>query len=286
MRHTESHFLGTGGLELYRQTWSPVAEPDAVIALVHGVGEHSGRYMRVVDPLVKAGVAVCGYDQRGHGRSPGRPVYIDDWAQYRDDLHAFLGKLAEEFPDRPIVLYGHSMGSLVVLDYLLSHPEGTAAGAIISGVAIEPAGVGSPFTIALARLLTGVLPRMSIGLGIDAGSLTRDPEALDAYRADSLVSGRATVRWGTESLDAVVRIKDGMGGIDLPLLVIHGGDDPLNRVEGATALFEAATHPANTLRIYPDTLHEPHNDIAHAQVAADIEQWVALRLQSGAEKRG
>ena len=129
------------------------------------------------------------------------------------------------------------MGSLVVLDYLLQRRQGLA-GAIISGIAIEPVGVGSRATIAMARVLTHVLPRLSVNLGIDASALTRDPQALAAYAADPLVTGRATVRWGTESLDTVERIKEGMGGIDLPLLVIHGGADQLNCPEGAQALFD------------------------------------------------
>jgi len=274
MQYTEGRFLGTGGLELYRQSWLPESEPDAVIVLVHGVGEHSGRYMGVVGPLVQRGYAVCGYDQRGHGHSPGQPVFVERWLEYREDLGRLLGVVAEEFPDRPVFVYGHSMGSLVVLDYLLFHPEGLA-GAIISGVAIEPAGVGSHVTIALARLLTGVLPRMSVDLGIDANSLTHDPVALAAYQADPMVTGRATVRWGTESLDAVTRVKEGMGQICLPLLVLHGQDDPLNRVDGAKALFSATSHPDSRLCIYPDTYHEPHNDLVHDQVAADIGQWVA-----------
>jgi alpha-beta hydrolase superfamily lysophospholipase len=166
------------------------------------------------------------------------------------------------------------MGSLVVLDYLLQRPVGLS-GAIISGIAIEPVGVGSRATIAMARVLTHVAPRLSVNLGIDASALTRDPQALAAYAADPLVSGRATVRWGTESLDTVVRVKEGMAGIDIPLLVIHGGADRLNCPDGAKALFEAVPHSDKTLRVYPSVHHEPHNDLGHEQVAADVKEWLA-----------
>jgi alpha-beta hydrolase superfamily lysophospholipase len=274
MQHTDGHFAGVGGLELYHRSWQPESEPRAAVVLVHGVGEHSGRYMNVVGPLVESGYAVYSYDQRGHGVSPGPRVHIDRWTEYRGDLTTYVNMVAEQAPDLPLVVYGHSMGSLVVLDYLLQRPVGLS-GAIISGIAIEPVGVGSRATIAMARVLTHVAPRLSVNLGIDASALTRDPQALAAYAADPLVSGRATVRWGTESLDTVVRVKEGMAGIDIPLLVIHGGADRLNCPDGAKALFEAVPHSDKTLRVYPGVHHEPHNDLGHEQVAADVKEWLA-----------
>jgi alpha-beta hydrolase superfamily lysophospholipase len=262
-----------GGLELYSQRWLPEREPRAAIMLVHGVGEHSGRYMRVVEPLVDAGYAVHTYDQRGHGRSEGRRVHISRWSEYRDDLATCIGMASEHAPGRPMVLYGHSMGSLVVLDYLLTRRDGLA-GAIISGIATEPTGVGSPALIALARALSGVLPTFSVDLGIDASALSCDPGVAAAYSADPLVTGRATVRWATEGLDTVERVKSGLGSFDLPLLVLHGGADPLDDPAGARALYDAAPNADKTLRIYPDARHEPHNDLCHEQFAADISAWL------------
>jgi len=273
MRQTEGRFTGTGGLELWAQHWLPDGDPKAVVALVHGVGEHSGRYGNVVEPMVEAGYAVYGYDHRGHGRSPGPRVHIHRWAEYRGDLCAQLARIAAEQPGRPVVLYGHSMGSLVALDYLVNGPDGLA-GAIISGTALEPIGVGSPTQIAMARALTNVLPRVRVNLGIDARSLSSDPAALQFFRSDPLVTGSATVRWGTESLDTVAGVKARMGAIDLPLLVIHGEADPLNSVEGSRALYDAASSRDKTLQVYPGVLHEPHNDLGHEQVAADIVEWL------------
>ncbi len=273
MQHVESSFAGVGDLELRARAWLPDVPPRAVVVLVHGVGEHCGRYMNLVRPLVDEGYAVYSFDQRGHGSSPGRRVHIDRWAEYRDDLGLFLGTVTTKEPGRPIVLYGHSMGSLVVLDYLLQSTDGLA-GAIISGAALQPAGVGSPVTIALARGLTHVTPTLAINLGIDAEDLTRDPEALAEYRADPLVTGRATVRWGTESLDAVERVKAGMSGVDLPILVVHGEADHLNLVDGARLLFDAVPHEGKAMRVYPGVCHEPHNDLDHEQLAADVAEWL------------
>lgn len=274
MQHSEGTFAGTGGLELYYQCWRPESNARAVVAIVHGVGEHSGRYMNVVGPLVEDGYAVYGYDQRGHGASPGRRVHIDRWTQYREDLDAYVSMIAKREPGRPIVVYGHSMGSLVVLDYVLQQPKGLA-GAIISGTATEPSGVGSPALVATARVLSKVAPRFSVDLGLRPAALTRDPVALEAYRTDPLVTSRATARWGAESLDTVARIKEGMASIDIPLLVLHGEADQLNMVEGSRVLVETVTCTDKTLHVYPDVCHEPHNDLGHEQVASDIKTWLA-----------
>ncbi|MBN2204017.1 MAG: lysophospholipase [Thermoleophilia bacterium] len=273
MQHAEGRFAGAGGLELYFQSWAPPQPPRAAVAVVHGVGEHGGRYTNLVGPLVDDGYAVYAYDQRGHGRSPGLRVHIDRWAEYRDDLGAFLRMVAAETARVPLVVYGHSMGSLVVLDYLLQSSDGLA-GAIISGVALEPAGVGSPLLIAVARILSGVRPRRSLKLGIDAAALSRDPQTVAAYRADPLVTSRATMRWGTESLAAVRRIEAGMSRIAVPLLVLHGEADRLNLVSGARALAHALPVGSTTLKVYPDVCHEPHNDLGHEQVAADVVAWL------------
>ena len=273
MKHREGRFTGAGGLELHFQGWAPEAAPRAALALVHGVGEHAGRYGNLAGPLVDAGYAVYGYDQRGHGRSPGPRVHIDGWSEYRDDFGAFLELVAEEAPAVPLVAYGHSMGSLVVLDYLLQGSDGLS-GAIVSGVALEPAGVGGPLLVVVARVLSGVRPRQSLKLGIDASALSRDPNVAAAYRVDPLVTSRATVRWGTESLDTVARIKEGMDRMDLPLLVLHGEADQLNLVSGARALAAAQPAGSATLKVYPGVYHEPHNDFGHEQVAADVVEWL------------
>jgi alpha-beta hydrolase superfamily lysophospholipase len=271
---SEGRFRGSGGLELCARSWEPATPPAAAVVLVHGVGEHCGRYGNLVDPLAENGYAVYSYDQRGHGVSPGARVHIDRWAQYRDDLEAYLAVVRERVGDVPVVLYGHSMGSLVVLDYVIERPDGLG-GAIVSGVALRPVGVASPALIALARVMSRVVPRFGVDLGIPPTSLSRDPKAIEASVADPYLTSRATARWGTESLAAVERVKRRMGEIELPVLVLHGEADPLNDAEGARELFDAVASSDKTLRIYPDVLHEPHNDLGYEQVAADVAEWLA-----------
>ena len=279
--HDDGFFTASGRLRLYWQSWRPEAEPRAAFVLVHGVGEHSGRYANLVEPLAAAGYAVFTYDQRGHGLSPGPRVHVDRWSQYRDDLAAFFGLVAEQAPGLPVVLYGHSMGSLVVLDYVIDQPEGLA-GLIVSGVALQPAGVGKAWQVVAAKMLTHVRPQLSLDLHIRPDALTRDPTALASALADPALTPKATVRWGTEGLATVTMVRERLGEITIPLLVLHGGDDPLNRPAGAQELVDSVSSTDATLTVYSGVRHEPHNDLGHERVATDVIAWLDRVTAAGA----
>ncbi len=274
MRHNESTFASSGELTLYYQVWRPEDTARAALAIVHGIGEHSGRYMNVVDHLVPNGYAVWAYDHRGHGRSEGPRVHVDRWVQYLEDLDAFLRIVREQENGVPLSVLGHSMGALIVLEYLMLHQDGLR-GAIISGAPIQPVGVAKPYLVALVRMLSPLLPRFTIRTKLEVEALSRNPAVVRAYRDDPRVYGVATVRWGAEALGAVERVKAGLGQIRAPILIIHGGADRLNSPEGARLAFEQVASSDKTLRIYPETYHEPHNDMNVEDVLRDVERWLA-----------
>ena len=273
MQHTETTVQTSGGLQLYVQKWQADVPTRSVIAIVHGVGDHSGRYMNLVNHLVPRGLVLCGVDLRGHGRSPGPRGHIDGWEDYREDLRSFLQWIPTWEPDRPRFVLGHSMGALVILDFVLRHPE-ALAGAIVSGAPIEPVGVASPLLVSMARLLSRFWPRFSLPLNLETAALSQDPEVVRAYEKDPLVFGKASARWGTETLDTIEWIKEHASDVRLPLLMIHGGADRINAAEGSRAFFEAVPYSDKELRIYPDAYHEPHNDLDWEEEARDIERWI------------
>ncbi|GMR11719.1 MAG: monoacylglycerol lipase [Anaerolineae bacterium] len=273
MQHMESTVQSIGGLQLYVQRWQADVPTRAVIAIVHGFGEHSGRYMNLVNHLVPRGHVVCGVDLRGHGRSPGSRGHIDRWEDYREDLRSFLQWISTWEPARPRFVLGHSMGALIVLDFVLRYPGGLA-GAIVSGVPLEPVGVASPLLVTTARLLSRVWPGFPLSLNLETAALSRDPEVVRAYEEDPLVHGTASARWGTETLDTIEWIKDHTSDVRLPLLMIHGGADRINAAEGTRRFFEAVTHPDKELRVYPAAYHEPHNDQDWQEVVSDVERWI------------
>jgi len=275
--HGEGIFRGADGIGLCYQRWRPEREARATLAIVHGHGEHSGRYMNVVNSLLPHGYAVYGFDHRGHGCSRGQRGHINSWTEYREDVGAFLRWIANQEPHRAIFLMGHSMGALVVLDYVLHDSKGIR-GAVISGAPIEPSGVAKPALVLLSRLLSRVWPRFPLRLALDTSALSRDAAVVRAYVEDPLVHGRFTARWGTESLAAVARVKALAAEVNIPVFFVHGEADRLNLPGGIRDFFGRVACADKALQVYPEMYHELHNDIGYQLVMSDLERWLTRHL--------
>lgn len=276
MRHEQGTFEGRDGLALYCQRWLPDAAARAAVVLVHGFGEHSARYANVVGHLVPRGYALFGFDLRGHGRSAGPRGGLRAWDEYREDLGVYLEQVGTAQPGVPMFLYGHSLGGTIALEYAVLHPTGLR-GVVASGPLLGPPGV-APFLLALSRLLSAVLPRFTLEAGLDADALSRDPAVAPAYRGDPLVHGKACARMGGEIQRITRWLQDHAGDLTLPLLIVQGEADRLCPPADTLRFFENAASADKTRRMYPDGFHEPHNDIEHARVLADVEDWLSRRL--------
>ncbi len=278
MQEQTGHFEGAKGLQLYWQAWLPDDPPKAVLAIVHGVGEHIGRYGNMVSALVPAGYLLAGFDQRGHGRSEGQRGHIGSWDEFREDIRSFLAIARQLAPTVPLFLYGHSQGSLEVLDYILHDPAGLA-GAIISGTALEPTDAAPPHLVLVAKLLSGIVPTFALKVALDGAAVSRDPQVARAYNEDPMVFWTRSVRWGTEGLKTIAYIKSHAGEISLPMLFLHGENDPLVSVAGAQYCYEQIHSADKSIQVYPGGLHEPHNDLCHEQVMSDIRAWLDHHIQ-------
>ncbi len=267
------------GLGLFAQSWLPETAPVAHLILVHGFGEHSGRYHNLVDEMLRYDIAVHSFDHRGHGRSPGPRGHVRSWQDYQDDVARLRAKVQAE-ASAPIFLMGHSMGALIVLDHLLTHPQGLHGG-IVSGLPLQPTGAASPFLIALSRLFSRLLPRFKVSLKLDVGSLSRDPAVQAAYQADPLVHDKATARWGEQMTSTMARVRGQADQVRLPMLFVHGAQDPISPLPAVQDFFAAIAYPDKTLKIYPGRRHEPHNDFDHEQPLTDIRAWLLAHLDAG-----
>jgi alpha-beta hydrolase superfamily lysophospholipase len=282
MHRSEEFFQGQDGLELYSQSWHPAGKTKAKLVIVHGVAEHSNRYLNLVKGLVEPGFALYAYDQRGHGNSEGQRGYIDSWDQYRADLGIFLNRVKKREPDLPLFIYGHSMGALVILDYLL-HESNGLHGAIISGAPIDSSNAASPILILTARILSRVWPTFSMASPLQPSQLSCDARVVQAYVEDPDVFKTMTVRWGTEYLDTQERVKEHAAEIKLPILIIHGGEDLICTPEGSEQLFATISSEDKTIKIYPSYFHEIHNEPGHLVVVEDIRDWMETHLKTERE---
>lgn len=264
------------GLELAGLALRPAGEPKAAVAMVHGFGEHAGRYGELHRVLLDAGYAVGAADLRGFGRSPGPRGHVDGWDDYRADAAAIVGLAGSLAPGRPVFLFGHSMGGLIVLDFALQRPDGLA-GVIASGPALLQAGRRRPLKELAAVVLSRIVPRASAELGLDPQGISSQPEEVVAYLADPLVHGRASMRWGAEILRTMVATREAAAAFARPLLLLHGALDPINAPEGSRAFHDACGHPDRTLRLYAGCRHEVHHDVGRRRMERDLLRWLAER---------
>jgi acylglycerol lipase len=267
------HVAARDGTPLLIRHW-PVAggEPWATMLLVHGLAEHSGRYEHVGAQLAEAGIDTFACDQRGFGASGGPRASIDRWSQYHDDLEERLVALRSIAPGRPVVLFGHSLGGLISLGYVL---DGRARPDLL--VLSAPA-IGAKVPL-WQRLLVGSLRRVAPGMllanRLDTNDLSSDPEVRERYVSDPLNQHKSTVRFAHAAFDEQRRVAAAVDRLSLPTLVVHGELDRLVPTD-SSALLEG--RPGVTRRVYPETRHELHNEPVGPREVDDIVGWVRDRV--------
>jgi acylglycerol lipase len=255
------------GTMLAVRRW-PVADATVSVLLVHGLGEHSGRYEHVGRFFNERGMDVTAFDLRGHGQSAGRRAYVNLWSDYLDDVEDMLGDL--EAPTR--VLYGHSLGGLIAASYATSdRPQPDML--VASAPALDDN--LAPMLHTLSKVLGPLLPTLSVAAGIKGEQLTHDSTIAAAYDADPLVLKKATARLGYVTLRAREDTLRDLDRIRIPTLTIQGSADPIVPPT-ASALLE----PHARRIVYTGFLHECHNEPDYARVLGDIADWVREHIQA------
>jgi alpha-beta hydrolase superfamily lysophospholipase len=271
--HREGTFPGSGRTPLYYQAWLPTqARPRAVIVNLHGLGDHSGLYPNLASHFPARGVALYAFDMRGNGRSPGQRAYLGSWKEYRGDLEAFVGRVREWEPGLPLFLLGNSLGGLVVLDYVLHYP-GQVEGVIAAAPVLGDVGV-PPVLMALGRVMSRVLPRFSLNVGMDLTGLAREPSVIEAVLADPLFHRRGTARLSTEVTSAINRVQHLAGSLSVPLLILHGSADRMVPPDGSRTFFAKVRFPDREFREYPGAYHGLFADRGFEAVLGDLEAWI------------
>jgi alpha-beta hydrolase superfamily lysophospholipase len=273
----DSDFLeqGVGG-RIFYQVWRPEKTPVAGLVLVHGFGEHSGRYQNLVPALVAMGVVVYGIDNKGHGKSYGKRGHVDLWSDFDRDLAGFFAFAKGREGKMPWFLFGHSMGGLIALHYVINKRE-ELKGLVVSGPALTQGAV-SPLLILASRIMARVWPGFSMDTKLNAQGISRDPEVVDRYLNDPLVHSMASARFGVQMAKAISLVKKNAGKISLPVLIIHGSEDPLIPAGTSQELFHKLGSADKTRRVYEGYFHETHNDIGWEQPVGHVAQWIEAQL--------
>ncbi|MGE5714517.1 MAG: lysophospholipase [Betaproteobacteria bacterium] len=269
----EESFIGRGGTRLHMRCWRPAA-PRATVVICHGLNSHSGQYLWTGERLESAGFAVYTYDHRGRGKSEGRRFYIEDVAEYTDDLGTLIALAKSREPGRKVFLLGHSAGGVVSCTWALDH-QSQIDGFICESFAFE---VPAPaIVLSLVRFLGRAAPGLP-ALKLKMKDFTRDPAALRALEADPLTRGEAQPA-GTVAalLKATDRMRREFQAITLPLLIMHGTRDKATVPAGSKLFYERAGSRDKTLKLYEGHFHDLLNDFGKEAVLVDVVAWINAR---------
>jgi alpha-beta hydrolase superfamily lysophospholipase len=264
------------GLHLFTRSW-PSSSPRAVVALVHGYAEHSGRYDHVARTFTEQGATVHAYDQRGHGHSDGRQAYVASFERYLDDLDRFLDHVRAQTPDVPLFLFGHSMGGLVVLKHVLDRNP-SPRGLLLSAPAIQINPDLAPLVRRIAQFIGRWFPTLPTTRS-PQGAISRDPDVVAEAQNDPLnYHGRVLARTGAEMLRAGRDVQTNLSALDDPFLVIHGTADRLATPSWSQRLYEQAVSDDKTIHLYEGLYHETFNEPEQDEVLHDLGTWLDAHL--------
>jgi alpha-beta hydrolase superfamily lysophospholipase len=272
MQHFEFAWQTEDGLRLYAQGWQPETEPKGVVCLVHGLGEHSGRYAHLAAFLNQAGYALLAFDLRGHGQSEGQHGHTPSYDALLDDIAHLLDEAAGRYPDHSRFLYGHSLGGNLVINYALRRRP-KLAGVIATGPLFRPAFEPPAWKLTLARIMYNLWPTLAMSNELDRQVLSRDPAVVRAYNEDPLVHDRLTPRLTMDMLQAGLWSMEHAAEFPLPLLLMHGSDDRLTSAQ-ASREFAAQAGEVCTLKIWDGFYHEIHNEPEQGLVFGYLLEWL------------
>lgn len=271
MNETIFDFQTFDGLTLLGREWRPEERARAVVGLIHGLGEHCSRYSHVAERFAKEQIALIAFDLRGHGRSEGQRGDAPSFDAYMQDLDRFMQQIEARFDKTPCLLYGHSMGGLLLLNYLIRRQLK------ILGAVSSAGGLHTPLTqqrvkLALVQTLSRLTPKFAIASGLDAHAISRDQAVVQSYKTDPLVHGFVTLRMAQATIPAIDFVFQHADQIGLPLLILHGTADRLTYASGSEEL--ARKVPQAKLILFEGLAHELHNEPEKESVFRTVLKWM------------
>lgn len=263
-----SDFLG-----LHSWTMRPEGVCQAVLVLIHGMGEHSERYVHVAEFFASHGIAVVSMDLRGHGRSGGKRGHAPSLDQLMQDIRKLTEKAEKEFPGIPLFLYGHSMGGNLALNYILRTPGHPYTKLVLTSPYLKLAFNPPGWKLALGKIAASVYPSLSQPTGLDVTAISRDVNEVEKYKKDPLVHGKITAGFFAQIHPAAAWALANAGSLKIPTLVVHGSMDRITSPEGSKQLAENAGAMVQ-VKIWEGLFHETHNEPEKNEVLAFTLNWL------------
>ncbi|MDZ7844570.1 MAG: alpha/beta hydrolase [Anaerolineales bacterium] len=282
MDHTSSTFFtGPGEQEIYSQSWLPEGNLRGCLLILHGLGEHSGRYYNLIDYLVPEGFGLYGFDFPGHGRSEGTPGHIASVEDFFPPVQRAAAEIVKRHPSIPLFLWGHSMGGLLAIKYIQDQ-QTPFRGVILSSPSLSTPQSANPLTVLLGNIFSHFFPRFPLS-ALDHSQLSRDPAVVEDYREDPLVyQGKYSARLAVELLKTIAQVKSRAADFTHPVLLLIGGADQISLAPDTLEFAEDLGSVDKTVLIFKEFQHELINEPGKEQVLDKVLTWLNERLREGA----
>ncbi len=277
-KHIENYLTTKRNLKIFYRCWWSEVEPKAAVFIIHGLGEHSGRYERLVEALSPRGFQFIAIDLPGFGKSGGKRGHIERFEHYYEDIeHALKNIHYPGIEGIPMFLLGHSMGGLIGFHVALQYKKyfkGVILSAPVFQLTMEVPGLKT----FIGKVFSKLFPALTQPNGLDPAWLSHDTQIVEKYKQDPLVHNKISFRLFTEMLQAMKDAQELAPNFPLPLLLIQGSDDLIVHPDGAGKIFEKIRLQDKKLLIYDGFYHESFNERDSAVVFDDLERWILQHL--------
>lgn len=267
----EQTVRGADGTALHLRAWR-VPQPRLILINVHGLGDHGALYPDLIEFGLCRGWSVLGPDTRGNGRSGGARGHVERFEHFRQDLQVIVRAAQREAGALPLVLVGHSLGGLIVLDYALAHPTGLSA-VVLAAPPLGPLAV-SGARLALARSVSRLWPGFALETGLDLSTLADDPAILPKLLSDPLFHRKASARLATEVERTVASVHAGGRSLTVPTLIMHGTGDDIVPIEGSRRFASTAAPAPVELMELPGARHALFADYGKEERLRLLGEWL------------
>jgi alpha-beta hydrolase superfamily lysophospholipase len=274
MKTESGNFTAQDGTSIYWKGWVPDNSPKAMVHVMHGYAEHIDRYGNVVNEILPAGYAVFGTDHRGHGKSQGKRGHVKSFQEFIDDERQFRRDVIKaKFPGVPYFVLGHSMGSLIAMNYVEQNAD-DIKGLVLSGTGSQPGTDIPRILLTLTKILSKILPAVHVKSPLPPEFISRDMAVVKAYIDDPLVYNVITPRLAHEMNRYVVIGAQNAFKIKIPVLIQLGSRD--TAFSGQKELFEMIGAKDKTIKQYEGLKHEVYNELVadRVKVLADLRSWL------------
>ena len=275
MGHKTITWQNETGRTVFAQAWIPDKNPTHVIILIHGLGEHSGRYEAWAQRFLKDNVAVYALDVHGHGRTTGARGHTDAFGYIYDDIQHLMSTVRTDYPEVKLHLYGHSMGGALSLGFAAFRAHNADVPSITSivttGTAIRPGFEPPAWKLKLAAWLDKIVPWLALGNELDPNWLSSDKNIVAAYNSDPLVHDRISVRWYNEWMRAVEAVRLNPEKIKAPVFMLHGASDRATSPKAAAMMAGILNAKFQS---WPEAFHELHHEPCKDKVFAAVLDWI------------